>query len=146
MANKPIAVGSDHAGYRLKEAVKRYLKKLNLPIKDYGPENEDRVDYPEYGVRVGRAVVSKKSDRGIIMCGSGIGISIAANKVKGVRAALCHNVNTAYLSRAHNDANILALGGRLISERLARTIVKKFLETPFEGGRHTRRVRMINKI
>ncbi len=143
---KPIALGSDHAGYKLKEAIKRYLDKLGLSYKDYGSENEDRVDYPEYGARVGRAVGSRKSDRGIIMCGSGIGISIAANKVKGVRAALCHNAETAYLSRAHNDANVLALGGRLIKEALARKIVKVWLKTPFEGGRHARRVRMLNKI
>jgi len=143
---KPIALGSDHAGFALKEAVKRVLAEMQQPYEDYGTTGEEAVDYPEYGVRVGRAVASGRSDRGILICGSGIGMSMVANKVKGVRAALCYNSETARLSRAHNDANVLVLGGRLISEAEAGEIVKIWLKTPFEGGRHQRRIDLIKTI
>ena len=143
---KPIAIGSDHAGFRLKEAVKKYLEELGRPYRDYGTFTEDSVDYPEFGGRVGRAVAGGKSECGIVMCGSGIGISIAANKIKGVRAALVHNPYAAALSRKHNDANVLALAGRMIGEGVARDIVKTFLETPFEAGRHAKRVKLIHRL
>lgn len=138
-----IAIGSDHAGFQMKEAIKRYLEEWKLAYEDLGPSDEASVDYPVFGERVAMAVASGRAERGIVICGSGIGISIAANKVKGIRAALVHDPHTAYLSRAHNDANVLALGGRLIKEELAREIVKKWLDTPFEGGRHQKRLDLI---
>ena len=135
-----IALGSDHGGYRLKEVLKEYLLSKGYEIEDFGTTSEESVDYPEYGKSVAKYVVSGNADYGIIICGTGIGISISANKVKGARAALCHNMWTAKLTREHNDANILALGARVIGEGIALDIVDTFLSTEFEGGRHQKRI------
>jgi ribose 5-phosphate isomerase B len=135
-----IAIGSDHAGYVLKSAVADWLKEAGHEVLDLGTNGSESVDYPDFGRAVGEAVASGKAEKGIVVCGSGIGISIAANRVKGARAALCMNGLMARLSRQHNDANILALGERLIGVETARDCLNEFLNTPFEGGRHQRRV------
>lgn len=136
-----IALGADHGGYELKEHVKAYLaQRKDITVVDYGTDSAESVDYPEYGKKVAEIVASKKADRGIIVCGTGIGISIAANKVKGIRAANCVTPFMAEMSRKHNNANILALGGRILTKDQALEIVKIWLDTPFEGGRHERRV------
>ena len=140
-----IAIGSDHGGYLLKEDIKKYLSKSKIGSKDFGAYREESVDYPDIGKKVAKAVASKKFKFGILVCGTGLGMSMVANRVKGIRAALCHNVYTAKMSRAHNDANILCLGGRVLKKALALKIVEAFLKTPFEGGRHLRRVRKIEK-
>lgn len=141
-----IGIGSDHGGFELKEAVKEYLQEKNIEVVDYGTYNEESVDYPDYGEKVATAVVEKEVDRGIVVCGTGIGISIAANKVKGARCALCSEEYSARMSRKHNDANVLALGGRVIGQELAFSIVDAYLEEDFEGGRHERRVKKIMEI
>lgn len=141
-----IGIGSDHGGFELKEAVKEYLQGKNIEVVDYGTYNEESVDYPDYGKKVATAVVEKEVDRGIVVCGTGIGISIAANKVKGARCALCSEEYSARMSRKHNDANVLALGGRVIGQELAFSIVDAYLEEDFEGGRHERRVKKIMEI
>ncbi len=141
-----IYIGSDHAGFELKEKMKEYLKETGKNVIDVGPETADRVDYPVYGGRVGRSVVGDEGSFGIVICGSGIGISIAANKVKGVRAALCSEPLSASLSRKHNNANVVALGARLIGETMAKEIIDVFLSTGFEGGRHSERVRLIDEM
>lgn len=141
-----IAIGSDHGGYTLKQEIMKHLSELGLEYRDYGTHSEDSCDYPAYGAAVGRAVVSGECDRGIIICGTGIGISISANKIKGVRAALCGDCFSAEMTRRHNDANILALGARVLGGGLALKIVDTFLETPFEGGRHARRVAQITDL
>ena len=138
-----IAIACDHAAYDVKDKIKVYLENLNHIVTDLGTHTSDSVDYPSYGHEVGNYVVKNKVDRGIVICGSGIGISIAANKVKGVRAALCTSVMHAELSRKHNDANVLALGARLTNYDEIESIVKIWLKTDFEGGRHLDR---INKI
>lgn len=135
-----IAIGSDHAGYVLKSAVADWLKEAGHEVLDLGTNGSESVDYPDFGRAVGEAVASGKAEKGVVVCGSGIGISIAANRVKGARAALCMNGLMARLSRQHNDANILALGERLIGIETARDCLNEFLNTPFEGGRHQRRV------
>ncbi len=135
-----IAIGSDHAGYALKSAVVDWLKAAGHEVLDLGAYGLDSVDYPDFGRAVGEAVASGKAEKGVVVCGSGIGISIAANRVKGARAALCMNGLMARLSRQHNNANILALGERLIGIETARDCLNEFLNTPFEGGRHQRRV------
>lgn len=135
-----IAIGSDHAGYGLKSAVAGWLKEAGHEVLDLGTNGTDSVDYPDFGRAVGEAVASGRAEKGVVVCGSGIGISIAANRVKGARAALCMNGLMARLSRRHNDANILALGERLIGIETARDCLNEFLNTPFEGGRHQRRV------
>ena len=140
-----IAIGCDHAGYPLKVAVEDKLLKEGYGIMDVGTESTESVDYPIYGKSVGRAVASGLVDRGIVICGSGIGISIAANKVKGVRCALCTSVEMAEMSRRHNDANVLAMGARMIEQDLAFKIVDKWLETDFEGGKHLRRINMLDE-
>lgn len=140
-----IALASDHGGYRLKEYLKRYLEKRGEEVIDLGTDSEESVDYPVYGRACGEAVVSGKADRGIVCCGTGIGISIAANKVKGVRCALCTDVHMAEMSRKHNNANVLALGGRTTSEEEAGRITEAWLSTGFEGGRHQRRVNMLDE-
>ena len=140
-----IAIGCDHAGYPLKVAVEDKLLKEGYGIMDVGTESKESVDYPIYGKSVGRAVASGLADRGIVICGSGIGISIAANKVKGVRCALCTSVEMAEMSRRHNDANVLAMGARMIEQDLAFKIVDKWLETDFEGGKHLRRINMLDE-
>lgn len=139
-----IALGADHGGFELKEKIKKYLlSKGNIEVIDMGTHSTDSVDYPKYGQEVARVVVNKEVDFGILVCGTGIGISIAANKIKGVRAALCFNTTMAKLTRQHNDANILALGARITGDVLALDIVDEFLVSSFEGGRHLKRVEAI---
>jgi len=140
-----VAIGADHGGYKLKEEIKAHLKKKKIKFKDFGTFSEASVDYPDIGKKVARAVASKKFDFGILICGTGLGMAMVANKVRGIRAAVCHNIYTARMSRAHNDANILSLGGRVLKGKLAMNIVNTFIKTPFEGGRHLRRVRKIGK-
>ena len=140
-----IAIGSDHGGYLLKEDIKEHLSGRKVVFKDFGAYSEGSVDYPDIGKKVARAVASKKYKFGILVCGTGLGMSMVANKVKGIRAALCHNVYTAQMSRAHNDANVLSLGGRVLKKAPALKIVDAFLQTPFEGGRHLRRVKKIER-
>lgn len=140
-----IALGADHGGYLLKNKIKDYLVEKGYEILDMGTNSSDSVDYPEYGHKVGYAVVEKKADFGILVCGSGIGISIAANKINGVRAALCTNTTMARLSREHNNANILALGERIIGEILAFDIVNAFLAGEFQGDRHKNRIDKIEE-
>lgn len=141
-----IAVASDHGGFKLKEEVKAHLLERGLEVLDLGTHNEDSVDYPAYGKACGEAVVSGQADVGIVVCGTGIGISIAANKVKGVRCGLCTSVEMATLTKQHNNANVLALGGRTTEIGLAMQIVDAWLDTEFEGGRHQRRVDMLDQM
>jgi RpiB/LacA/LacB family sugar-phosphate isomerase len=135
-----IGIGADHAGYALKEAIKSFLPDLGAEVVDYGAGSDASVDYPEFGFAVADAVAGAQCDRGILICKSGIGMSIVANKVFGVRAALCYHKEAARFSRAHNDANILVLGSAWVDAENAREIVGIWLETPFEGGRHLRRL------
>jgi ribose 5-phosphate isomerase B len=137
---KRIVIGSDHAAFLLKETIKAYLLDKGYEVSDQGPENTDSVDYPDFGVRVAGSVASGKFDRGILMCGTGIGMSMVANRFPHVRAALCGDPFAAAMSRRHNNANILVMGGRMIGDVLALEIVKVWLETPFEGGRHQKRI------
>jgi ribose 5-phosphate isomerase B len=147
LTNKPrIAIGSDHAGFPVKEAIRKYLEGAGYAVDDEGTSSEDSVDYPDYGKAVGERVAAKRDDLGIVVCGSGIGISIAANKVPGIRAALAHNVLTAQLAREHNDANVLALGARIVTPAAALEMVQTFLTTPYAGGRHQRRLDKISQI
>lgn len=141
-----IGIGSDHGGFELKEYIKEYLDKEGIQYIDYGTNSLESVDYPDYGKKVAEAVVSKEVDRAIVICGTGIGISISCNKVKGIRCALCGDTYSARMSREHNDANILALGGRVIGRDLALEIVSIWLKSEFAGGRHGRRVEKISEI
>lgn len=141
-----IAIGSDHGGFKLKEEVKKHLEEIGIQYKDFGTHSLASVDYPDIGHAVSKAVVSGECTRGILICGTGIGISIAANKVKGIRAALCNDVFSAQMSREHNDANILAMGERVIGVGLAMAIVDMWLKTDFAGGRHADRVCKISEI
>ncbi|MDR0952248.1 MAG: ribose 5-phosphate isomerase B [Oscillospiraceae bacterium] len=141
-----IAIGSDHGGYALKGEIIEHLKSRGLEYKDLGTDSEKSTDYPLYGEAVARAVVSGECGLGIIICGTGIGISIAANKVKGARAALCGDCYSAQMAREHNDANILALGARVLGTGLALKIVDAFLDARFQGGHHTHRVEMFKAI
>ncbi|HKW34509.1 MAG TPA: ribose 5-phosphate isomerase B [Candidatus Acidoferrum sp.] len=145
-AKPRIAIGSDHAGFPVKETIRKYLESGGYPVSDLGTSSEESVDYPDYGKAVGERVVSKQVDVGIAICGTGIGISITANKVPGIRAALAHDVNTARLAREHNDANVLALGGRIVTGEAAIEIVQVFLTTAYLGGRHQRRLDKITAI
>ena len=139
-----IALGSDHAGFELKEKIKQYLlKQGGIEVIDKGTNSKESVDYPKYGHAVAKSVVDKEVDFGILVCATGIGISIAANKIKGIRAANCTNTTMARLTRGHNDANILALGSRVVGEFVAFDIVDEFLSASFEGGRHKIRVDQI---
>ena len=140
-----IAIGSDHAGFYLKEDIKKYLEEKNIEVIDMGPFDDKRVDYPDYGHAVGHEVIDNNLDFGIVICGSGIGISISSNKVKGIRAALCSEPYSAKLARRHNDANVLAMGARLIGHDMAIEIVEAFLNEKFEGGRHISRVKKIEE-
>lgn len=135
-----IGLGSDHGGFQLKGIIKEYLEQKGYEIVDYGTHSQDSVDYPEYGEKVAQAVSNNEVDRGIIFCGTGIGISLAANKVKGIRCANVSDTFSARMCRLHNDANMLSLGERVVGAGLAMDIVDLFLETEFEGGRHTARV------
>ncbi|MCI5721008.1 MAG: ribose 5-phosphate isomerase B [Firmicutes bacterium] len=141
-----IALASDHGGFRLKEQIKEHLEARGLDTKDLGTHSEDSVDYPIFGQKCGEAVASGEADLGIVVCGTGIGISIAANKVKGVRCGLCTSVEMATLTKQHNNANILALGGRTTAPELAMEIVDAWLDTEFGGGRHQRRVDMLDNM
>jgi len=141
-----IGVGSDHGGYNLKETIKNHLLSKGIEVIDYGTDSEESVDYPKYGQLVAEAVSSKECDYGIIVCGTGLGISIAANKVKGIRAAVVSDTFSAEMSKAHNNANILALGDRVVGKGLAIKIVDVWLDTQFEGGRHQKRVDGITAI
>lgn len=141
-----IAIASDHGGFQLKETIRKYLAERGEKVVDLGTSSEESVDYPIYGKACGEAVASGKAERGIVVCGTGIGISIAANKVKGIRCGLCTSVEMAQLTRQHNNANILALGGRTTDPDLALQIVDAFLDTEFEGGRHKRRTDMLDEM
>lgn len=141
-----IALGSDQAGYELKQEIIRYLVEKGLEYKDYGSYSTEACDYPVYGKAVANAIVSGECDKGILICGTGIGISIAANKVKGIRAALCSDCFSAEATRLHNDANIVAMGARVVGPGLAVKIVDTFLNTPFSGAeRHIRRINMLEE-
>jgi RpiB/LacA/LacB family sugar-phosphate isomerase len=146
MSMEKIIIGADHAGYALKEGLKPYLKEMGFTITDVGTDNDRPVDYPDYAARVAEAVSTGHFPRGILICGSGMGMSIAANRFPGVRAALCLDEETARLSRLHNDANILVLAGRKTDTAAARAIAQVWLSTPFEGGRHQTRIDKIRDI
>lgn len=139
-----VALGSDHGGYELKEAIRKHLEAQGLEVQDLGTHSTDSVDYPEYGFAVGNAIIKGEADLGIAICGTGQGISMAANKIRGVRAALCTETFSARMAREHNNANVLTLGGRVTGVGLALDIVDIFLKTDFAGGRHTRRVNLIS--
>tara|TARA_B100000161_G_scaffold88972_1_gene62350 strand:- start:81 stop:533 length:453 start_codon:yes stop_codon:yes gene_type:complete len=140
---KTVCIASDHAGYDLKEVIKNHLINKNISIFDLGPFNDQSVDYPDYAKKLANRIKHKKSDVGILVCGSGTGMAISANKIKTIRAAVCYNLKSTRLCRQHNNANILALGSRLIKKKLSLKLVEIFLKTKFEGGRHLKR---INKI
>ncbi len=135
-----IVIASDHAGVELKSLMTGDLKRMGFTVKDLGTNSADSVDYPDFGHAVGKAVESHEAKAGVVICGTGIGISIAVNRHKGVRAALVHDDMTARMAREHNDANVMAIGARIVPADRARALLKTFLETPFEGGRHARRV------
>lgn len=135
-----IAIGCDHGALALKESVKKVLAELGAEVDDIGAFTEDSVDYPDIAEKVCEKVVSGAAERGVVLCGTGIGISMAANKIKGIRCALCSEAYSARMARAHNDANVLALGGRVLGPELAGDIVRTFFSQEFEGGRHARRV------
>ncbi len=141
-----IALGTDHAGYDFKESLQTYLKECGHDVQDLGTYDKESVDYPDYAERVCKYVVQGQATFGILICGSGIGMSIAANKVHGIRAALAHDLYTARMGRMHNDANVLVLPSRLIALAIAQEITDIFLATPFEGGRHTARLEKIKKL
>ncbi len=140
-----IAIGSDHGGFNLKETIKKHLEEKGYEVKDYGTYSTASCDYPVYAKAVAKSVAKGENDKGIIVCGSGIGVSIAANKVKGVRAALCHESHSAMLSRLHNNANVLCLGERITGESLALDIVDVWLKSEYEGGRHQKRIDMLDE-
>ena len=142
----PIVIGSDHAAYALKEKIKAFLIERSINVEDVGCYSEDSVDYPDVGIKLASMVSSGKFDKGILMCGTGIGMSMVANKFPHVRAALCADIFSAVMSRRHNDSNILVLGGRVIGDILAMEIVKVWLETPFDGGRHQRRLEKFDEL
>ena len=135
-----VAIGSDHGGYKLKEKIKNHLKLKGITVKDYGTFSEEPVDYPDIAKNVAKEVAAKRYIYGILVCGTGLGMSMVANKVKGIRAAVCHNMYTAEMARRHNDANMISLGGRVLKAGLAVKMVDVFIKTPFDGGRHLRRV------
>ncbi|MDO8834517.1 MAG: ribose 5-phosphate isomerase B [Vicinamibacterales bacterium] len=141
-----VAIASDHAGFALKEDLKRFLDELQVPYDDLGPSTDAPVDYPDFAAAVSRAVLGGHADRGILICGTGIGMSIAANKIPGIRAALLTDEHAARLSRRHNNANVMAVGGRITTPATARAIVRAFLDTAFEGGRHQQRLDGITRL
>ncbi|MCS7279655.1 MAG: ribose 5-phosphate isomerase B [Thermodesulfobacteriaceae bacterium] len=143
---KKIVIASDHAGFNLKEKIKEFLTKENYQIIDIGCYSCNSVDYPIYGVEAVKKVIEKEADFGILICGTGIGMSIVANRFQGIRAALCNEPFSAKMARLHNDANVLVLGGRIIGEAMAIEIVQTFFSTPFEGGRHERRLNLIESL
>ncbi|MDD3839518.1 MAG: ribose 5-phosphate isomerase B [Clostridia bacterium] len=141
-----IAIGSDHAGFKLKEDIKEFLEEKGYDFKDYGTFSEESMDYPDVAAQVARSVAGGECEKGIIICGTGIGVSMVANKIKGVRAALCGDCFSAQASRQHNNANVLTMGERVTGPGLARQIVEIWLTTEFEGGRHKRRVDKISAL
>lgn len=141
-----IWIGGDHAGFELKKQIKSLLQRSQHRVTDMGTSSTESVDYPDYAAAVAQAVSSGKADRGILVCGTGIGMSIAANKFANVRASLCHDIETARLSRQHNDANVLAIGSRVLDPELALTIVQEWMGMTFEGGRHSRRLQKITAL
>jgi len=141
-----IALGADHAGLALKDRIREYLVRQGYEVEDAGTHSPERVDYPDFGEQVARRVAGGQARFGVLVCGTGLGMEIVANKIPGIRAALCSDTLTAYFARAHNDANVLALGGRLVDEATAQKILDTWLSTPFEGGRHQRRIEKINLI
>jgi ribose 5-phosphate isomerase B len=143
---KIIAIASDHGGFDLKESVIVHLLNDGWKIDDLGPNNEDSVDYPDYGIKLAESIISKEVERGIVICGTGVGMSIVVNRFPGIRGTLCSDVYTAKMCREHNDSNILIMGGRVIGKGLAYKIVDTWLNTSFEGGRHQRRLDKINEI
>ncbi len=143
---KSIVIASDHAGYNLKEKIKEFLQKENYQVIDVGCFSPDSVDYPEYGAKAIEKILNKEAEFGILICGTGLGMSIVANRFPGIRATLCHEPYSAKMARLHNNANVLVLGGRIIGEAIAIEIVKTFFETPFEGGRHQRRINLIEEL
>ena len=140
---KTVCIASDHAGFKLKEDIKNYLIDKKMSVFDIGPYNDNSVDYPDYAKKLGNRIKLKKSDVGILVCGSGTGMAISANKIKSIRAAVCYNKKSTRLSRQHNNANIIALGSRLTKKNLSFKLVEIFFNTKFEGGRHLRRVKKI---
>jgi ribose 5-phosphate isomerase B len=143
---KKIAIASDHGGFDLKESIIAQLLKTGWEVIDLGPHSGDSVDYPDFGIKIAEEVSEKKVERGIVICGTGIGMSIVVNRFPGIRGTLCSDLFTAKLCREHNDSNILVMGGRVIGKGLAAEIVNTWLNTPFEGGRHQRRLDKINQI
>jgi len=141
-----IALGCDHGGYELKQEIKKYLDEKGIEYKDYGCDSLDSVDYPVYAKKVAHAILDGECEKGILICGTGLGISLAANKVKGIRAAVCSEPFTAKMARVHNNCNILAFGARVVGAELAKMIVETWLDAEFEGGRHQRRVDLITAI
>ena len=141
-----IAIGSDHGGFALKEEIKKHLTERGVEFKDYGTFSEASCDYPIYAEKVCMAVTGGEAEKGILCCGTGIGMSMAANKIKGIRCACCGDCFSAEMTRRHNDANVLALGGRVVGPGLAEKMVDLFLDTPYEGGRHARRVGMVMEL
>ncbi|MBL7179548.1 MAG: ribose 5-phosphate isomerase B [Pseudomonadota bacterium] len=144
--NTPIVIGCDHAAYDLKEKIKTFIVEKGIEVEDIGTYSQDSVDYPDFGKKVASLVSSGKFERGILLCGTGIGMSMVANRFPHVRAALCSDLFSAIMSRRHNDSNILVLGGRVIGEALALELVKVWLETPFEGGRHRLRLDKFDRV
>ena len=140
---RKISISSDHAGFELKESIKNFLIKKKFLVLDLGPRDDRSVDYPDYAKKLAKNVISKKSDTGILVCGSGIGMAMSANRFKKIRAAVCYNAKTTKLSRSHNNANIIAIGSRLINKNIALKLVIIFLKTKFDGGRHKRRTNKI---
>ena len=140
---KKIFISSDHAGFKLKEAIKLYLSKKNINFQDLGPNTDSRVDYPDFAHKVAKKVKVSKNNLGILVCGSGMGMNITANRHKNIRAAQCFNLKSTKLSRLHNDANIITLGSRLLTKKNALSCVGVFLDTKFEGGRHSKRIKKI---
>jgi ribose 5-phosphate isomerase B len=141
-----IALAADHAGFTLKEKVREYLLRKGLEVEDYGPLSLDPVDYPDFAEKVAARVAAKQADFGVLVCGTGLGMALAANKIPGVRATPCNDTLSAHFARAHNDGNVLTLGGRLVDEGAMQKIVDTWLATPFEGGRHERRIEKIDAL
>ena len=141
-----IAIGADHAGFEIKEKIKRQLEEMNMEVADLGTSSLDSVDYPDFGAAVGRFVAEGKAEQGIIVCGSGIGIALAANKIRGIRAAQAWNEETARLARRHNDANVLSIGARVLAEEEIPKIVAAWFGADFEGGRHQKRIDKISAL
>ena len=141
-----LAIASDHGGFALKQEILKHLEEKGIPYEDFGTYSEESCDYPDFGEPAARAVAEGRCEKGVLICGTGIGMSITANKIKGVRCALCGDCYSAELTRRHNDANILAMGARVLGSGLALKILDTFLETPFDGGRHARRVAKIGEV